>query len=273
MLSIYNYTEFHKFLRDAWEAKRAKNPHFSMTAFAKKLGLENSAPLSLALRGKRGLPKKYLPQVIQSLDLSQDEANYLEVLSDLSRAKTPEQKILYMEKLKKISPNEYLNGDTVDEFKFLSNPLHATLLEMIDLKDFSKDPYWIQEKLAFHYSLFDITDAFNRLRELKLIAVDDQTKAIAKIHRHLKTPDDVVDLSTQKFHQEASDWAKKAVVRQPVEDREFHGYAFNVKKKDVKKAKEKIRNFLDAFIEEFEAPQGEGDQTYQFNIQFFRMTK
>ena len=273
MLSIYNYTEFHKFLRDAWEAKRAKNPQFSMTAFAKKLGLENSAPLSLALRGKRGLPKKYLPQVIQSLELSNDEATYLEALSDLSTAKTPEQKVLYLERLKKLSPQKYLGGDTVDAFKYLSNPLHATLLEMIDLKDFSKDPYWIQEKLAFHYSLFDITDAFNRLRELKLIAVDEQTKTIAKTFRHLKTPDDVADLSTQKFHQHTSEWASKAVVRQPVEDREFHGFSFNMKKKDVKKAKEKIRKFLDAFIEEFEAPQGEGDQNYQLNIQFFRMTK
>lgn len=273
MLSIYNYTEFHKFLRDAWENKKTQNPHFSMTAFSKKLGFENSAPLSLAMRGKRSLPKKYLPQVIQSLDLSQDEAQYLEALSDLSKAKTPEQKVLYLERLKKISPEKYLESDTVDEYKFLSDPLHGALLEMTDLKSFSTDPYWIQEKLAFHASIFDITDAFNRLRELRLIAVDERTNAIAKTHRHFNTAPDVEDLSTQEFHQAACEWAKKAIVRQPVDDREFNSFAFNMKQKDIPKAKEKIRKFLDSFFEEFEAPAEQGEQTYQFNIQLFRMTK
>lgn len=273
MLSIYNYTEFHKFLRDAWEEKRDKNPNFSMTAFAKKLGLENSAPLSLALRGKRGLPKKYLPQVISSLDLTQDEAIYLEALSDLSRAKTPEQKVLYLERLKKISPKNYLPDNTVEEFKFLSDPLHATLLEMTALKDFKPDPEWIQQKLALKYSLFEITDAFHRLKDLGFIEQDEKTKKIKKKQQHLRTPDDVADLGTQQFHKKSIGWAKNAVSSQPVDEREFHSYAFNIKKKEMKKAKEQIRKFLDQFFEEFEAPDGEGDSTVQLNVQLFRMSK
>lgn len=273
MLSVYNYTEACQFLRDAWKEKKKRNPAFSMSAWAKQLGLENSSPLSLAFKGRRSLPKKYLPQIIQTLDLSSEEGIYLEALVDLSKAKSASQRLFYLNRLRKLAPESELSRQTVDEYKFLSEPLHTALIEMTDLKGFRPDPKWIFKRLLLPATLEEIAEALGRLVELKLLKQDFSDGRLYKTHAFLTTPDDVADLGTKKFHEAISQFAAQQVFVQSLDEREFGSYCFNLKKGQMAKAKKKMRKFLDEFFQEFEAPAGEGDETYQFNVQLFRVTK
>ncbi|MCB9082710.1 MAG: TIGR02147 family protein [Bdellovibrionaceae bacterium] len=273
MLSIYSYSEASQFLRDAWKEKKKRNPAFSMSAWAKQLGLENSSPLSLAFKGKRSLPKKYLPQVVQTLGLSGEEGLYLEALVDLSKAKTTPQRLFYLNRLKKLAPESELSRQVVDEYKFLSEPLHTAIIEMTDLKNFRPDPKWIHQKLRLSATLDEVTEALGRLIELKLLKQDFSSGKLYKTHAFLTTENDVADLGTKKFHEAISKFAAEQVYEQSLDEREFGSYSFNLKKGQMSKAKKKIRKFLDEFFQEFEAPAGEGDDTYQFNVQLFRVTK
>ncbi len=271
MLDIFKYTELHKFLTDAWQEKRSRNPAFSMSSWARQLGLENSSPLSLAFSGKRCLPKKYLPQIIKTLDLDSEQAIYLEALLDLARARTPEQKLLYMNRLKELSPGQAFNAQVVDEFKFLSSPLHCALIEMIDLKKFSADPAWIQERLQFPATQAEIQEALDRMLQLGLIK--EENGKLQKTHRHLTTVQDVADLGTKNYHKGVSELAAMAIFTQELEQREFNSYAFNMSKSKVPKAKAMIRKFISDFLSECEANPGEGDETFQFNLQLFQNSK
>ena len=42
--------------------------------------------------------------------------------------------------------------------------------------------------------------------------------------------------------------------------------------KDIPKAKERIREFLNDYITEFEAADGQADEIYQLGIQYFGLT-
>ncbi len=272
MLDIYKYTEFHIFLTDAWKEKRSRNRAFSMTAWARQLGLENSSPLSLAFKGKRALPKKYLPQIIKTLGLDMNQASYLEALLDLSRAHTPEQKLLYLNRLKELAPGEAFNAKIVDEFKYLSDPLHGAIIEMTDLKTFKNDPEWIQARLQTPASLQEISETLERLVSLNLLRMDELGKLV-KTHKHLTTEQDVADLGTQNYHKAVSDLAGKAVFEQDVSEREFDSYSFNLNKEKLKTAKARMRQFVNDFLKECEAQPGDGDETFQLNLQLFKLTK
>ncbi len=52
-----------------------------------------------------------------------------------------------------------------------------------------------------------------------------------------------------------------------------NGYAINLKKSDLPKAKKLIREFVQDFARKIEATQKTGDETYQLNVQFFGLTK
>ncbi len=272
MLDIYKYTEFHKFLTDAWKEKRSRNRAFSMSAWARQLGLENSSPLSLAFAGKRALPKKYLPQIIRTLDLDVNQAQYLEALLDLWRATTPEQRLLYISRLKDLAPGEAFNGQIVDEFKYLSNPIHGAILEMTDLKEFRPEPQWIQSRLSFAVTLQEVSETLERLHQLKLLKAD-ATGRLVKTHKHLTTEQDVEDLGTQNYHKAISELAAQAVSSQDVNSREFNSYSFNLTKAKLPKAKAMMREFINDFLKECEAQPGEGDETFQLSLQLFKISK
>jgi len=273
MLDIYKYTEFHKFITDAWRAKKARNPAFSMSAWSQQLGLENSSPLSLAFKGKRTLPKKYLPQIIRTLELDSRQAQYLEALLDLSCAKTAEQKLLYVERLKDMVPGESFHGQIVDEFKYLSNPVHGAIIEMTDLKEFRPEPEWIKNRLAFETSVVEISEALERLLQLNLLKHDPLTGRLTKTHRHLTTEPDVEDLATKNYHKSVSELAAAALFNQHVKDREFNSYSFNINVGKLPKAKDALRKFINEFLTEFESKPGEGDETYQLNLQLFQLSE
>src|SRR4051812_48965791 len=72
--------DFRIFLYDEYRRRSAKNPAYSLRAFAKSVGL-TSSELSKLLGGKRRLTKKELESVARSCGLSADEQrHYLESL-------------------------------------------------------------------------------------------------------------------------------------------------------------------------------------------------
>jgi len=270
--SIYRYTEPHTFLKDAWAAKKAKNPAFSMRSWSKKLGFGNNSPLSLMLAGKRPIPKKYIPAFAEELDLDPRESQYLDALVDFGNARNPKERQYYLERLQTISPEQPMQVLELEHFKFLGDPIHTCILEMIDLKGFRNDPAWIKEHLKFPVTLDRVEGALDRLVALGLVR-ETADRRLEKCQRHLSTRRDVVDKGVQDYHQHVSLLASEMVQSQPLGTREFNAYAINIHKDSLPAAKQLMREFVDRFIREIEAKPGEGQETYQLNLQFFGLAE
>lgn len=272
MLSIYNYSCPSTYLKDRWEEKKTKNPSFSMRAWARSLGFTSNSPLSLMLNGKRPIPQKYIPKFIDSLDLSPQEGMYLETLVCYSREKTIEGKDFYLRRLRGLSPAGEVQMNEVETFKYLGNPLCTIIFEMIDLSNFKSDLKWIQSRLATKKTLEEIKSAIDTLFRLDLLTKDINGEFI-KTNRNITNRADIADIGSQTYHQNVSELAKEAVVSQPVLNREFNGFSFNMKVEEMNKAKLAIREFINSFAAQFEAESGCGEETYQFNTQFFKLTQ
>jgi uncharacterized protein (TIGR02147 family) len=267
MVDIFKYSEPHTFLKDAWAAKKAKNPSFSMRSWSKKLGFGNNSPLSLMLAGKRPIPKKYVPSFAADLELGPRESQYLDALVDLGNAHDPKEREYHWPRMQAISPVAPLQVLELEHFKFLGDPIHTCILEMIDLKGFKHDPAWIRDHLTFPASLDRIDEALDRLAALGLVR--QVGNRLEKCQKHLSSRSDVVDEGGQQYHQNVSRLAAEMVRTQPLAEREFNAYALNVSPESMPKAKQLLREFVERFIREVEAAPGEGQRTYQLNLQFF----
>ena len=243
-----------------------------MRAWSRQLGFANNAPLSLMLAGKRHIPKKYIPNLISSLELAPDEGLYFETLVELERASGIREKSFYEERLQSLSPKKSVTFHEIESFKYLGNPLHMIILEMTDLQDFKADVEWIQNQLMIKATIQEIKDVLERLTTLKLLTQDSKGRWI-KTQKHLTNRPDVADQGSREYHHNVSVLASEQVKIQDVLVREFNGYSINIKKGDVPKAKEAIREFIKNFATNIEAPPGTGDATYQLNVQFFGTTK
>lgn len=236
------------------------------------MGLRSHAPLHLMIAGKRAIPKKLVPVIIESLKLSPQAGLYFETMVELDRARKPEQKEFYLRRLKQLGPRDPLKMHEVEQFTVIKEPLHVVLLEMTDLKDFKEDSKWIQSRLGLEATEKQIQEAISRLLGLGLLH-RDSSKKLKKSNQHVTTRPDVADLGVQEYHRRVLQMAAELLAQQPVGEREYNGYALNIKRSSLPLAKKLIREFIKKFIEQIEANASDSEETYQFNIQLFALTQ
>ena len=271
MLSIFSYNDPSKYLTDAFEEKRQKNPAFSLRSWALQLGMKSHGPLHAMLRGQRSIPKKYVPLLIKSFKMEKKEASFFEILVDLQRAKSIEEKEMYLERLKALGPKEVREVSEIEAYKFISEPLHGFILEMTQLKDFKSTLGWIKSKLRPSMNLKLGEEILARLESLEVLKMIDGK--YEKQLKHIYTAKDVMNKAAQEYHQKLCALASEQIESQPIENREYNGVTFNIKRKDLPKIKESLRELADQIIQDYEAPAGEGEETYQLNLHFFSLTK
>lgn len=271
MLAIYEYIDPAEYLTDALEEKKEKNPAFSLRSWAQQLGMKSHGPLHAMLKGQRNIPKKYIPLIIKSLKLQGKEAKFFELLVDLSRAKSMEEKELYRERLQALSPKELREVSDIEAYKYITEPLHIIIAEMTELKVFKNSLGWIKMRLRPHLNLKDAEEIVERLINLEILKKEGHK--LKKQIQHIYTSKEVMNKAVQLYHKKMGALAIEQISEQSIDQREFNAISFNIKKKDLPKIKEFIREFSDQMVQNFEASSGQGEETYHLNVQFFSLTK
>jgi len=272
MLSIHHYQNPSQFIQDVWEEKKKINPHFSIRAWAQKLGMNGHGQLQQVLAGKRNLPKKYVPSIVKTLNLSPKEGMYLEALVGLKSAKSKNEKEYYLERLDSLAPKEKnTTFFEIECFKYLQDPLHSIIMTLIDRIDFKEDPAWIKSKLRFKTETRKIKSAIERLIKMELVSRDSD--GTLKVNHSSSTNQiDQFSKYVQYFHQENLKLASDLIEKISIDKREYNSFSFNIKDDSVVQAKERIREFLNQFFQEFEAKPGTSNSTYNINVQLFNLT-
>lgn len=270
MLAIYDYLDPASFLKDALEEKKKVNSSFSLRSWALRLGMKSHGPLHAMLSNQRNIPKKYVPLLIKSLGLDKKEAKFFELLVDLQRAKSIEEKEVYLERLKLLSPKELREVNDIDAYKYITEPLHIIVAEMTMLPKFKNSLGWIKSHLRPNINLNDLENIIERLLSLGILKKGKNNKLIKQV-AHIYTAKEIMSKAVQEYHKKMGALAIEEISKQDIDQREFNAISFNIKKNDLPKIKEAIREFSDSLVQDFESETG--DETYHLNIQFFSLTK
>lgn len=272
MVNVYMFLETNKLLSEKFNEKKAKNPAFSIRSWAMQMGLNSHGGLQQILAGKRTVPKKYIPGMIKTLSLNTGEAMYFETLVDFEKAKTPEEKEIYYKRLNHLRPSrKVVEVFEIENFKYFQNPLHSIVRTMIERADFQNDPEWIRKSLRLKTTKREIEEVIERLISLGLAR--KEKGELKKQQKHIKNKIDVPSKAVEDYHQQMSLFAAQEVKKQNIDQREYNSFCLNIKEDSLPLAKQKIRDFIDQFILEFEADSQTSYETYQLNLQLFSLTK
>ena len=272
MLSIYQFGNPKDYLAQVLEEKKRKNPQFSLRSWAKQMGFQSHNSLYQVIKGERSMPKSFLPKLQGSLKLNAKELRYLETLIDLNKAKDIKEKEMYLEKLRKISPLKKQSFTEIQNYQFFRDPLKAAIAELALSKGFKANPAWIQRRLVMKVHQTDIQKAIDCLKSLDILIEGENGELIRK-DINIKSQDDVRNLALQEYHQKLCAIASEQVSQQDVNDREYRGYLFNIKKDKLSQAKERMRDFLEEFSRDFEAEPAQKSETYCLQANLFSLTK
>lgn len=254
-LSNLPQRKLYSLLKNEFDEKRARNPRFSLRAYAKLLGL-SAATLSRIFNGRRSISKKAAAHLMRRLQVDKPL-----LAASLNTENSDQQ------------PSEVsFTQLDADQIALLSDWYHFAVLSLAETRGFKSEIAWISERLGITKT--EAEAAVRRLERLQLLDRTAQGKLRAS-GRQFTTTDRVRNLGVRRtnrqFLQLASDVLDKLDDTAWFVASDFSGMTMVADPRRIIEANRRIRIFrrrLCAYLEG-----GEKKEVYRLAIQLFPLTQ
>jgi len=267
---ILRYQDYSLFLNDFVTNKKKSDINWSLGVWAKSLGLKSTSSITKVLNNDRAPGRQITESLIDYFKFNDREAMYFQDLVSVKKNKhDPNLQSILLKRLVKNGKNNQVMFIDFKTFEVISNWFHYAIREMSRLKKFKLDFNWISKNLRFSVSEQQVKTAINNLSKTDLIEIKGSKVKLSP--GNLSTSEDIHNLAIQDYHISMLENAKKSLKEVDLKEREILSGTLCFKKKDMPKAKELLRNFLDEFGSTMDSDSG--DEVYQVQMQFFPLSK
>jgi uncharacterized protein (TIGR02147 family) len=261
------YTTYHDLLDEELERRKQLNEAYSLRAFARDLGI--SAPrLSLILNKKEGISVEVAIDLAQKLKLTEKKKEWFCSSVGSLHARSFNERNNFKQKVQKYKDEAKIFSELhLEYFKVIADWYHFAILELTYLADFQNNSSWMAEMLGI--SMEEVDVALDRLKKLDLIIEKDGK--LVDAFKFLATPNDVPSGSLKKFNTQLMKKAMEALYERDVLEREISSNILSIRKDQLPKFKEKLRDFRRELDHEA-SQQKEKDAVYCLSMQFYELT-
>lgn len=265
--NLYQYSDYRQFLRDAYEANKARQRTFSFRYLALKGGVNSSAFFKYVMEGKRNLSKGTLLKACMAFGLKDREAEYFENLVFFNQAKTVKEKNLYFDRLTRLRGDFDVKRVEENQYAFYSRWYHSAVRELLVMAKPGGDPKAVAQALLPSITPGQAQDSMDLLRRLGLVRKDAQGRW-RQADPVLGTGNPITSQMVINFQLMMLDLAKEAYDRCSPEERLMASTTFSITESAVDLFKKKIRRFR-AELLELARTEEKADRVYQLNLNFF----
>lgn len=270
MLKVYEFGDYHLFLKSYFAERKKTQKHFSMRVWGRQLDVKSPATLSMILNGQRVPGPSLVEKLITYFRFNRREAEYFRALVALD--KIPLDRPERRKFLQTVQANQVGEGQRIIElevFESISNWYYLAIREMASLRGFRPSPEWIQSKLRFKVPAPSIRKALTRLVNLGLLSKKSDG-FLEKTDDEITTTFGIPHAAIKAYHSETLDLAKRALFEVPVSDRYISSSNFCIDTKDISKIKEELRKAQEEIMRTFEKSQG--NAVYSVGFIFIPLT-
>lgn len=253
--------QYQDFLLEEFRSRRSRNPHYSLRAYARDLGMPASK-LSQNLRGLCGISVAKAEKIAAKLQLRDDERQLFLALVESQHARSRVARQQAVHALQKIR-EEKINEISLEKFSTVRDWYHMAILEMTEIKGFKAESGWIAEKLGLPADL--VREAIQRLQNLELLKIENGIWTQSE--RDLELPSGVPSRTIREHHKQILTKAIVAVDAVTIEKREYSSMTFAVDASMVNEMKTHVREFQRKVARL--SQHGEKDSVYVLSMQLF----
>ena len=207
------------------------NSHYSLRAFSRFLGVTPSY-LSMALNGKRGIPKSKVIRFGNSLGLAPDKMK--KYLAPYRSERMLNSGHITFKKY----PYHQI---AMDHFNVISDWYHYAILELMEVADFQKNPRWIANTLGI--SAAEAKGAIERLQRLEFIKIKADGTWENCSGSNTNIGNDIVIAARRKLQTQILEKAKLAIENTPITERDQSSITMAIDSNKIPEAKERIKQF------------------------------
>lgn len=265
MPDLFTYTEYRKFLSDAWSERKADDPRFSHRFIAQKAGFTSSAFFSRILAGEVNLTPSGALRLAEIFHLSAQETRYFELLVLLDQAKSHEEKMHFADRIAswRRIPVAQLERSKI---AFCRDWRAVAILETLELVEHSDNHDLLGSMLRPPLDAKTVEETLALLSTLDLIRRDPD-RIWRKTDRFLTTDEADAD-AVNEFRRETIRLAGEALDRFDREDRSISTLTVTLSKASFERVRDRLRH-LRREILELSRSDDQADRVVQINLQAF----
>ncbi len=251
MDTIFEYTDYRKYLQDYYIHQKARNSSFSHRYFLSRAGLKGPNFLKNVIDGKRNLSQTSIRKFAQAMKLPKKEEKYFTCLVLFNQAKTTTDKQKHFLLLSNFSCKSQVQALQKKQFEYFSNWYTIAIREYIHAYNFFDNYEKMVNKITPKISIPQAKKSVKLLQKLGII-IPGEDGYYKVVERNLSTGPDVNDISVYNYYKSVFDISKKAMDTFPRDSRyyrsimgSFSEEAFHKIKIELDTMRKKIIDIID----------------------------
>ena len=268
MIHVYDYLDYRSYLRDYYQARKKDNEAFSYRYIGNKVGLDPGYVLRV-LKGGYHLSEKSIPAFVKVCRLSGRQGAYFKALVHFGKAKSEEQRNLFLEKLIALRS---VGARRVEEaqFEFYRKWHYSAVRSLLGFYPFKGDYQALANRLSPAITVAEAEAAIALLLKLNFIEKDSSGRYVL-CDTLITTGKDWRSFAVKTFQGETIRLAGESLARHEKDRRDISTATVAVAAADLEDFRERIREFRESILK-FAAKSATADSVYQFNVQWFPLT-
>lgn len=270
MVDLYAYTDYRKFLRDYYEAKRAAAKEFTHRHIAQAIGFKSTGTFAQILQGKTNISPQTLARFTEFLAFKKDESAYFELLVLFNQSKGHSEKKRYFERIVSF-PKSNLKHVDATQYAFYEKWYYSVIREVLAFHRFTDDYRELARMLEPPIATAEAQKAIKLLGDLGLIR-KNADGCFEKSDPVITSGYDTRSLAVNQFIIETLDLAKVALDKLPREERSLSALTLSLPEDGYALIEEKVKVFRRELLE-LARNCSDPKRVIQVNFQIFPVTR
>jgi uncharacterized protein (TIGR02147 family) len=267
--NIFEYIDYRRYLRDAYEERRKENPKFSYRFIAGKVGFSSPGFFANVLSGKKDISLKLVLKFAELFKLGRKEKEYFETLVLFNKATGASEKKEYLDRLLQLRGGKVKKVEA-HQWEYFEKWQHAVVRELIALKPFRGDFKALAAMVNPPITAAEARKSVELLERLELIR-KGMDGAYERTDAAISAGDAISKTLLGAFQLQAMDLAKHAMENLPSGTRNFSTLTMSVSGPTYLAMLEELRAFRRRLLEMAEASE-QSDRVYHMNFHVFPLS-
>lgn len=269
MVSVFDYSDFRKFIRDRFEMLRSEREGFSHRRFTRLAGFSSPSVLSGLIEGRRGLSDEGAKKVSKGLKLNAIESEYFILLVKLGNARTSSERDEILETIrrsKRLSKRRLL---AVAEYSYGRQWFYPVVRELIAMGISSVDD--LKHSILFEISSSDLERCLNDLQLLKLVEIKYDRLCVTE--NLVMTTQECPSETLVQYHKSLIHKSLEALDTFDRDQRDFKAATISISMEALPQIKKELYRFLTYLVKKYEGTDSHSKAVLQLNTQAFLLAK
>jgi uncharacterized protein (TIGR02147 family) len=270
MKTIFEYLDYRLYLKDYYLEKK-RTSKFSFREFSKMAGFTSPVFIKLVMEGKSNLRNSSIGKLSQAVGLVKTEKSFFENLVLFDQAKNIDEKMKYLEKLKKSTSTLKSFTLTDEHFEYFSQWYHAVVKELLNSVEFTGDFAGLAAMIHPSIKVSEVEESVELLRRLGLVQWDGHGP-LTVTRQFISTAGiSMQALAVKNVQRKMARLAADSLDSVPAEERDISGVSIGISEEGFIKAREELgrcrRRLLELAAQDFQS-----DRVYRVNLHLFPLS-